>query len=85
MENLIFDRKSCKILGLEYKDIAPTKYLNLDLYIESSTETMAFLQIVGIDNQSSIFSLYPQLCEKLDIECQTLPRHGTPIKAKFCL
>nr|WQM87198.1 hypothetical protein [Marseillevirus cajuinensis] len=85
MERLLFDKKSCKILGLEYNESSPTKYLNLDLYVESSTETTAFLQLKDIDDQSCIFSLYPSLCEKLEVECQTLPRHGTPINAKFCL
>nr|WNL49825.1 hypothetical protein MarFTMF_309 [Marseillevirus sp.] len=85
MERLLFNKKSCEILGLEYEELSPKKFLNLDLYVESSTETMVYLQIVGMDDQNCIFSLYPQLCKKLEIECRTLPRHGTPIKAKFCL
>ncbi|AVR52976.1 hypothetical protein MarSH_271 [Marseillevirus Shanghai 1] len=85
MEGLLFDKKSCEILGLEYVGTSPKKYLNLDLYVESSTETTVYLQVTGMDDQSCLFSLYPKLCEKLEVECCAIPRHGTPIKAKFCI
>ena len=82
---LLFDKKSCELLGLEYLDISPVKFLTLELFVESCTETKAFLQVVDNDDQSALFSGYPQLCQELEVDCFTMPKHGTLIGCKLCL
>lgn len=82
---LFFDKKSCDILGLEF-EVAPEKFsLELELFVESSTETKAFLQVVDNDDQSALFSVYPKLCRELEIDCFTMPKHGARMACKLCL
>lgn len=82
---LSFDKKSCEILGLEYQEFSPKKFLPLKLYVESSTETAVLLQVVNNDDQNALFSVYPRLSQELEIECFTLPKNGTLIACKLCL
>ncbi|ALX27538.1 hypothetical protein GMAR_ORF164 [Golden Marseillevirus] len=82
---LVFDKSSCEILGLEYENMNEKVFLTLDLYVESSTETDVFLQVVDMDDQSTLFSAFPELCEKLEIECYTMPKPGTRLFCRLCL
>ncbi|AHC54885.1 hypothetical protein D1R32_gp168 [Tunisvirus fontaine2] len=76
-------KKSCEILGLDYEENLPNNFISLELFVESCTETKVFLQVVDNDDQNALFSVYPQLCEILEVDSFTMPKHGTLIGCKL--